>query len=85
MLTTVISVLDTTAVNENAVEADRQKAAEAMCYLAEHLTALTSLVDLSAPSVNNVFTPDMIPQGESGRRCGPLRTLLFDIARGLVR
>ena len=68
MLTAVISVLDTTAANENAVEADLQKAAKAMCYLAERLATLPSLVDPSAPSVNNAFTPDMIPQGESGRR-----------------
>ena len=81
----VISVLDTTAANENSAEVDRQKAAEAMCYLAECLATLTSLVDPSAPSVNNVFMPDVIPREESGRRCGPSRTLLFDVARGLVR
>ena len=56
-----------------------------MCYLAERLAALTSLVDPSAPSVNNAFTPDVIPRGESGRRRGPSRTLLFDVARGLAR
>ena len=56
-----------------------------MCYLAERLTALTLLVDPSAPSVNNAFTPDVIPQGESGCRRGPSRTLLFDVARGLAR
>ena len=72
------------AANENAVEADRQKAAEVMCYLAECLATLTSLVDPSAPSVNNAFTPDVIPRGESGRRCIPSRTLLFDVARGLA-
>ena len=80
-----ISILDTTAANENAVEVDRQKAAEAMCYPTKRLAALTSLVDPSAPSVNNAFTPDVIPRGESGRRRGPLRTLLFDVARGLAR
>ena len=85
MLAAVISVLDTTAANEHVAEADRQKAAEAMCYLAERLAALTLLVDPSVPSVNNAFMPDVIPRGESGRRCGPSRTLLFDVARGLVR
>ena len=84
MLTAVISVLDTTAANENAAEADRQKAAKAMCYLAKRLAALTSLVDPTAPSVNNAFTLDVIPRGESGCRRGPSRTLLFDVARGLV-
>ena len=41
-------------------------------------------MDPSAPSVNNAFTPDVIPRGESGRRRGPSHTLLFDIARGLA-
>ena len=61
MLAAVISVLDTMATNENAAEADRQKATKAMCYLAKHLATLTSLVDPSVPSVNNAFTPDAIP------------------------
>ena len=72
------------ATNENGVEVDQQKAAEVMYYLAECLAALTSLVDPSVPSVNNAFTPDMIPRGESSRRCGPSCTLLFDVARGLA-
>ena len=61
MLAAVISVLDTMATNENAAEADQQKATKVMCYLAEHLATLTSLVDPSAPSVNNAFTPDVTP------------------------
>ena len=85
VLAAVINVLDATAANKNAVEADWQKAAEAMCYLAKCLATVTLLVDPSAPSVNNVFTPDMIPRGESGRRRGPSRTLLFDVTRGLAR
>ena len=84
MLTAIISVLDTTAPNKNTVEADRQKAAKAMCYLAKHLAALTLLVNPSAPSVNNAFTPDVIPRGESGCKQGPLRTLLLNVARGLA-
>ena len=80
VLAAIISVLDTTAANKNVVEADRQKAAKAMCYLAECLATLTSLVDPSAPSMNNAFMPDVIPRGESGRRHGLSCTLLFDIA-----
>ena len=68
VLAAIISVLDTTAANENAAEADRQKAAKAMCYLAKRLATLTLLVDPSAPSVNNAFTPGVTPRGESGRR-----------------
>ena len=43
---------------------------------------MTRLVDPSAPAVNFV---DQIPRGEGGRRRGPARTLLFDVARGLAR
>ena len=68
MIAAVISVLDTTAANENTAEADWQKAAEVMCYLAERLAALTSLVEPSAPSMNNAFTPDVMLQRESGCR-----------------
>ena len=55
-----------------------------MCYLAERLAALTSLVDPSAPSVNNAFMPGMIPRGESGHRRSPSCTLLFNVSRGLA-
>ena len=85
MLAAVISILDITAANKNMAEVDWQKAAKAMCYLAECLATLTSLVDPSAPSVNNAFTPDVTPRGESGRKRGPSRTLLFNVARGLAR
>ena len=71
VLAAVISVLDTTATNENVAEVDWQKAAEVMRYLAKLLVTLTSLVDPSAPSMNNAFMPDMITRGESSRRWGP--------------
>ena len=60
VLAAIISMLDTVA-NENMVEVDWQKASEEMCYLAKCLATLTSLVDPSAPSVYNAFTPDVIP------------------------
>ena len=72
------------AANKNTVEADWQKATEVMCYLTKCLAALTSLVDPSAPSMNNTFTPEVIPRGESGQRRGSSRTLLFDVARELA-
>ena len=84
MLAAIISILDTTAANENTAEADRQKAAKAIYYFAKRLAALTLLVDPSAPSMNNAFMPDVIRRGESGCRQGPSRTLLFNIARGLA-
>ena len=53
-----------------------------MWYLAEHLTALTSLVNPSVPSVNNAFMLEMISRGQSSQMRGPSCTLLFDVARG---
>lgn len=61
VLATIISVLDTMAADENAVEVDQQMATKVMCYLAECLATLTSLVDPSTPSVNNAFMLDVIP------------------------
>ena len=40
------------------------------------------LVDPSAPTINVV---DPLPRGEHGRRRGPARTLLYDVARGMAR
>ena len=84
-LAAVIGLLGATATSDQVADGDGEKAADAMCYLAEHLAALTSLVDPSAPSINSAFTRDVLPRGESGRRRGPARTLLFDVARGLAR
>ena len=84
MLATIINILDTTAANKNMAEADQQKAVKMMCYLAECLATFTSLVDPSVPSMNNVFTQDVIPRGESGCRRRPSRTLLLDITKGLA-
>ena len=47
MLAAVISILDTMAANENAVEADWQKAAEAISYLTECLAGLVCCVPLT--------------------------------------
>ena len=84
VLAPIIIILDTMAANENAAEADWQKTAESMCYLAEYLAAITSLVDSSTPSMNNAFTLNVILRGESSCKCGPLHTLFLDIARGLA-
>lgn len=40
------------------------------------------MVDPSTPAVNFA---DALPRGEGGRRRGPTRTMLFDVARGLAR
>ena len=50
--------------------------------MAERLATVTKLIDPSTPTVN--FT-DYVPRGENGRRKGPARELLLDVARGLAR
>ena len=40
-------------------------------------------MDKSTPAAAALF--DAMPRGEGGKRRGPSRTLLFDIARGLAR
>ena len=40
-------------------------------------------MDKSTPTAAALF--DAIPRGEGGKRRGPSRTLLFDVARGLAR
>ena len=52
-------------------------------YLAEQLTTIAALVDKSMPIVAALF--DAIPRGEGGRRKGPSKTLLFDVACRLAR
>lgn len=63
VLVAVTIVLDSLAANKHVVPADRQKASNAICYLAERLAMLTLLVDPSAPLVNGTFTPDVLQQG----------------------
>ena len=49
----------------------------------EWLTKIAALVDKSTPVVAALF--DAIPRGEGGKRRGPGKTLLFDVACGLAR
>jgi len=82
MLAAVVGVLAETEASPMLAEVDKQDVSEAIQYLAERVAALVQLVDPSAPSVNFV---DQLPRGENGRRRGPARTLLFDVACGLAR
>ena len=50
--------------------------------MAERINTLIRLADPSAPTINFA---DALPRGEGGRRRGPVRTLLHDVARGLAR
>ena len=51
-------------------------------YLAKRLATMAMLVDKSTPVATALF--DAIPRGKGGKRRGPSRTLLFDVARGLA-
>ena len=63
-------------------DTDKAEVSDAIAFLAERLATVTSLVDGSAPAVNFA---DVYPRGEGGKRKGPARTMLFDVARGLAR
>ena len=82
MLAAVMGILTKSEESPMLRESDTE-VSEAIRYLAERVATVVALADPAAPSVN--FVGDTVPRGEGGRRRGPSRTLLFDIARGLAR
>ena len=82
MLAAVFGVLAKSEESPMLPDEDKAEVSDAMQYLAERVATVTKLVDPAAPSVNFI---DQLPRGEGGRRRGPSRTLLFDVARGLAR
>ena len=82
MLAAVIGILARSEESPMLPEADKQEVSEAIQYLTERIATVTTLCDPSAPTVN---LTDALPRGEGGRRRGPVRTMMFDIARGLAR
>ena len=82
MLATVMGILTVSEESTMLPEADKAEVSDAISYLAERVATVTSLVDPSAPSVNAF---ESLPRGEGGRRRGPMRTVMFDVARGLAR
>ena len=62
---------------------DKAQVAKVGDYLAKWLATTAVLVDKSTPIAAALF--DAIPRGEGGKRRGPSRTLLFDVAHGLAR
>lgn len=82
MLATVIGVLAKSEESPMLPDEDKAEVTEAIQYLAERVATVTKLVDPTAPTVNFA---DALPRGEGGRRRGPARTVLFDVARGLAR
>lgn len=82
MLAAVMGVLAASEESPNSTPDDKEVLADAIQFLAERVATVTRLVDPSAPTVNMM---DAIPRGEGGRRKGPARTMLFDVARGLAR
>ena len=83
MLAAVMGILSKIEESSAIAENDKKEVSEAIRYLAERVATVTSLADPSAPSIN--FIADTIPRGEGGRRRGPSRTLLFNVAKGLAR
>ncbi len=82
VLAAVIGILASTEDNEHLSVSDKERVGDAILFLAERINTLIRLADPSAPTVNFA---DALPRGEGGRRKGPVRTLLHDVARGLAR
>lgn len=82
MLAAVMGVLAASEDSPMLADADKAEVSDAIAYLSERLATVTQLVDKSAPSVN--FS-ELVPRGEGGRRRGPAKTMMFDVARGLAR
>lgn len=82
-LAAVIALLSETERNPEVSDGGKKDVGDALQFLAERVAAVTSLADpKSAP---NVALLDSVPRGEGGRRRGPARTMMHDIARGLAR
>ena len=84
MLACVMGILSDTEASDQLPEADKKDVSEAITYLAERIATVTKLVDPKSPSPS-VNVGDVLPRGDGGRRRGPSRTMLFDVARGLAR
>ena len=79
-LAAVVGLLAESEASPFLPEEEKLEITEAMEFLAERLATVAHLVDKSTPAVN--FT-EQYPRG--GKRKGPARTMLFDVARGLAR
>lgn len=53
-----------------------------MQYLAERVASVTKLADPKRPDIAFL---DSVPRGDAGRKRGPARTMMYDIAKGLAR
>ena len=84
MLACVMGILSDTEASDQLPEVDKKDVSEAITYLAERIATVTKLVDPKSPSPS-VNVGDVLPRGDGGRRRGPSRTMLFDVARGLAR
>jgi hypothetical protein len=82
LVAAVVGMLSASEESPMMTDADREEISGAIRFFAERIMTLTRLVDSSAPSVNFF---ESLPRGEGGRRRGPARTVLFDVARGLAR
>lgn len=82
MLAAVVGLLSRSEESDFLPEEDKREVTDAIHFLAERVATITTLADPSAPSVNMA---DHFPRGEAGRKRGPARTMLMDVARGLAR
>ena len=82
LVAAVMGMLATSEASPMVSDADREEISAAIRFFAERIMTLTRLMDASAPSVNFF---ESVPRGQGGRRKGPARTILMDVARGMAR
>ena len=82
MLAAVIGILTASEDSPMLSDTDREDMSEAITFLAERLATTSALIENPKVSVNML---ELVPRGEGGRRKGPAKSMLIDVARGLAR
>ena len=82
MLAAVIEILTASEDSPMLNDTDQEDVSEAITFLAERLATTSALIENPKVSVNML---ELVPRGDGGRRKGPAKSMLIDVARGLAR
>ena len=82
MLAAVIGILTASKDSLMLNNTDREDIVEAITFLAKRLATTSALIEDPKTSINML---ELVPRGEGGRRKGPAKSMLINVARGLAR
>ena len=82
MLAAVIGILTASEDSPILNDTDREDVSEAITFLAKRLATTSALIENPKVSVNML---ELVPRGKGGRRKGPEKSMLINVARGLAR